>query len=160
MHFTILACSQWDSAKEPWDLKSDALPTELTGLRCKLHYLNEHYVYMYFLYQCIHWFKFENDEAERIVSCKCTVLCYILEHSYIVQIHVVKRRTSHMFAFMCKRSYILPDLVFACWKQIQDLCVPFIQYSYIPILHKTLQYTLNFIILELIPMYTLNKSSK
>ena len=31
-------------------LKSDALPTELTGLRWKLYYLNDLYVYMYFLY--------------------------------------------------------------------------------------------------------------
>ena len=36
----------------------------------------------------------------------------------------------------CKtRSYILPDLVFACWKQTQDFCVSllFVQYIYIPI---------------------------
>ena len=50
------SCTQWDSNLQPWDLMSDALPTELTGLRCKLYYLNDLYIYtyMYFLYQCIH----------------------------------------------------------------------------------------------------------
>ena len=46
---------------------------------------------------CIHWYKFENDEMERILSCKCGVLCYKLEYSYIVQIG--KIHTSHVFAF-------------------------------------------------------------
>ena len=36
--------SQWNSNQQPWDLKSDARPTELTGLRCKLYYLNDLYV--------------------------------------------------------------------------------------------------------------------
>ena len=52
---------------------------------------------MYFRYQCKHWYKFENNEMERILSCKCCVLCYILEYSYIVQI--AKRRTRPVFAF-------------------------------------------------------------
>ena len=64
---------------------------------------------MYFQYQCIHWFKFENDEVEHILSCKCTVLCYILGYIYIVQI--AKRRTRPVFTFnMQTRPNILPDL--------------------------------------------------
>ena len=38
-----------DSNPQHCDLKSDALPTELTGL----FYINDLYVYLYFLYQCI-----------------------------------------------------------------------------------------------------------
>ena len=91
------SCSHWDSNPQPLDLKSDALPTELTGLRCKLYYLNDLYVYMHLLYQCIHWYKFENDEVDLILSCKCTDLFYIWEHIYIVQI--AKGRTSPVFAF-------------------------------------------------------------
>ena len=36
-------------------------------------------------YQCIHWYiyKFENDEVEHILSCTCTVCCYILEYIYM-----------------------------------------------------------------------------
>ena len=82
---------------EPTALRSDALLTELTGFGCKLYYLNNLHVYMYFLYQCIYWYKFENDGLKRILSFKCSVLCYVLENSYIVQI--VKRRTNHVFAF-------------------------------------------------------------
>ena len=44
------SCSQWDSNPQSWDRKSDALPAELAGLRCKMYYLNDLYVYMYFLY--------------------------------------------------------------------------------------------------------------
>ena len=91
------SCSQWDSNQQPWDLKSDALPTELIGLRWKLYYLNDLYTYMYFRYQYVHWYKLENGGVERILSCKCTVLCFILEYSYIVQI--AKKRTSPVFAF-------------------------------------------------------------
>ena len=50
---------------------------------------------MYFLYQCIHLYKFKIDEVVRILSfCKCSVLCYILEYSYIVQ-----KGKGHVFAF-------------------------------------------------------------
>ena len=45
---------------------------------------------------CIHWYKFENDEEERILSCTWTVLCYILQYIYIGQI--AKRRTRPVFA--------------------------------------------------------------
>ena len=43
---------------------------------------------MSFRYQCIHWYKFKNDEVEHILSCKInvTVLCYVLEYIYTVQI--------------------------------------------------------------------------
>ena len=65
---------------------------------------------MYFRYQCILWYKFENDEVERILSCKCTVLGYILEYIYIIQI--AKGCRSHVFAFNVQpRPNILPDLV-------------------------------------------------
>ena len=81
----------------------------------------------------------QDDEVERNLSCKCTVLCYILEYMYILQI--TKRRMGPVLAFNVK----IPDqveclAVFACWKQAQDLCV----YN-----------TLSFVILVLIIMYTL-----
>ena len=50
-------------------------------------------------------YTFENDEVERIWSCKCTALCYILEYIYIIQI--AKRRTSPVFAYNMK----IPDQV-------------------------------------------------
>ena len=50
----------------------------------ELYYFNDLITYMYFRYQCIHWFKFENDEGERIFSCKCIVLRYILEYISIL----------------------------------------------------------------------------
>ena len=127
---------QCDSKPQPWDLKSDAPPSEPIGFRWKLYYLNYLYTYMFFQYQCIHWYKFENDEMERILSWKCTVLCYILEYSYIELI--AKRSTTPVFAF---NMHILLDLVFAFWKQTQDLCVSllFVRHSYIPICH-TKQY--------------------
>ena len=59
-------------------------------------------MYMDLRYKCIHLYKFENDEIERILSCKCTVLCYTLEDSYIVQI--AKRRTTPLFAFKMQNT--------------------------------------------------------
>ena len=74
----------------------------------------------------------QNDEVERNMSCKCTVLCYILEYMYILQI--TKRRIGPVLAFNVQ----IPDqveclAVFACWKQAQDLCVSllFVQHLYI-----------------------------
>ena len=52
---------------------------------------------MYFRYQWIYLYKFENDEVERILSYIWTVLCYILEYIYI-RLNT-KRRTSPVFAF-------------------------------------------------------------
>ena len=98
--------------------------------------------------------KFENEEVERIFSCTCTVLCYILEYIYIRQI--AKRHTSPVLTFNTQNktkhstwSGRVFGLVlhvgsqhwwsvwycFACWKQTQDLCVSlhFTQYRYIPI---------------------------
>ena len=68
---------------------------------------------MYSQYQCIPSYKYENDEVERNLSGKCTVLCYILEYIYNVQI--TKRRISHVLAFNMQ----IPDqvewlVVFAC----------------------------------------------
>ena len=69
---------------------------------------------MPFRYQCIHWYQFENDEEERILSYKCTALCYILGYIYIVQ--MANRRTGHVFALnmqnVTKNSSVL--LVFTC----------------------------------------------
>ena len=57
--------------------------------------------------------KFENDEVERSLSRKYTILCYILEYIYIVQIAEI--RTCLVFAFNMQ----IPDqvecsVVFAC----------------------------------------------
>ena len=48
---------------------------------------------------------YENDEVERNLCGKHTVLCYILEYIYIVQ--VTKRRVSHLLAFNMQ----IPDQV-------------------------------------------------
>ena len=68
------------------------------GLLNAVH-LNDLITYMYSQYQCIPCYKYENEEVERItnLSGKCTVLCYILEYIYIVQI--TKRRISPVIAF-------------------------------------------------------------
>ena len=68
------SCPQWDLNSQSWDLKSDALPTGLHVVWWKLGYLNGLYKYMYFRYQCIHWYNFEGDEEQRMLSCTCTVL--------------------------------------------------------------------------------------
>ena len=64
-------------------------------------------------YQCLPCYKYQNDEVERNLSCKCTVLCYILEYMYILQIS--KRRIGPVLAFNVQ----IPDqveclAVFAC----------------------------------------------
>ena len=68
---------------------------------------------MYSQYQCLHCYKFENDEVERNLSSKCTILCYILEYIYIVQI--TKRHIHPVIAF---KMQILDQVeclvVFAC----------------------------------------------
>ena len=69
--------------------------------------------YMYSQYQCLPCYKYQNDEVERNLSCKCTVLCYILEYMYILQI--TKRRIGPVLAFNVQ----IPDqveclAVFAC----------------------------------------------
>ena len=69
--------------------------------------------YMYVPYQCIHSYKYKNDEVDRNLSCKCTALCYTLEYIYIVQI--AKRRTSPVFAFNMQIPHKVKCLVeFAC----------------------------------------------
>ena len=62
---------------------------------------------MYFRYQCIHRYNFENNEVGCILSCESTVLCYILEYSYTYSTKIAKRRTSHVFAFNMQ----IPDQV-------------------------------------------------
>ena len=80
----------------------------------KAVYLNDLITYTYFQYQ-IHCYKYENNEVDHNLSLKCTVLCYILQYIYIVQI--ANRRTSPAFAYNMQ----IPDqveclAVFACWK--------------------------------------------
>ena len=116
---------------------------------------------MYSQYQCLPCCKYQNDEVDGNLSCKCTVLCYILEYMYILQITM--RRIGPVLALKLQ----IPDqveccAVFACWKQAQDLCVSllFVQHLYIfKYVTKnstfTRQTTLSFIILVLIIMYTL-----
>ena len=41
-------------------------------------------------------YNIKNDEVERILYCKCSVLCYIFKYSYIVQ--KAKKHTRHVFA--------------------------------------------------------------
>ena len=70
---------------------------------------------MYFRFQCMHCYKYENDEVEPYLSCKCTVLCYILDYIYIVQMAKRRRSRSPVFAVNMQ----IPDqveclVVFAC----------------------------------------------
>ena len=123
-------CPQWDSNPQSLDSKSDALPTELAGLGecCPFKWPYNIHVLP------IHYYEYENDKGQRILSGKCTVLWYILEYINIVQI--AKRHTSPVLAFnMQTRPNILPDMVYARWKQAQDLRVSllFVKYTYIPI---------------------------
>ena len=103
----------------------------LAGLLNAVH-LNDLITYMYSQYQHIPCYKYENDDLERNLSCKCTVLCYISEYIYIVQI--AKRRICPVLAFNMQ----IPDqveclVVFTCWKQAHDLCVSLLFHIYIPI---------------------------
>ena len=87
---------------------------------------------MYSQYQSLPCYMYQNDEVERNLSCECTVMCYILEYMYMIQI--TKRRIGPVLAFNVQ----IPDqveclTVFACWKQAQDFCVSllFVQHLYI-----------------------------
>ena len=132
----------------------------LPGLVNAVH-LNGLITYMYSQYQCLPCYKYQNDEEERNLSCKCTVLCKILEYMYILQI--TKRRIGPALAFNVDiPSQVECLAVFACWKQAQDLCVSllFVQNLYIfqyvtQNSTFTRQNTLSFIILVLIIMNTL-----
>ena len=82
-----------------------------------------------------------NDEVERNLSSNCTDLCYILE--YIYNVLISKRCISLMFAFNM---------------QIPDLCLFAFRYIFQYVTQNstfTRQNMLSFIILKLIPMYTL-----
>ena len=63
--------------------------------------------------------------------------CFVLHIGiYINIVQIAKRHTSPVLAFnMQTWPNILPDLVFACWKQAHGLCVSllFVQYRYNPI---------------------------
>ena len=99
------------------------------------------------------------------VFCLVNVLfCVTYWNIYINIVQIAKRHTSSVLAFnMQPWPNILPGLVFACWKQAQDLCVSllFVQYRYIPICNtkqyiyktKIMQITLYVIILVLITRY-------
>ena len=60
---------------------------------------------MYFRYRCKHWYEFENDEVERILSGTCTALCYMLEYIYIGQI--AKKGKCPVFAFNMQNTTIM-----------------------------------------------------
>ena len=76
---------------EPTTLRCVArCSTELPGLWSKLCYHKDFYTYMYFRYQCIYWYKFGNDEVERILSCTCTVLLHIG-----IYLHLTNSKDTH-----------------------------------------------------------------
>ena len=54
--------------------------------------LNDIITYMYSQYQCIPCYKYN-------LSCKCTVLCYILEYACIVNVQIAKKRIIAVLAF-------------------------------------------------------------
>ena len=86
------------------------------GTWWEMYYSDDLYTSTYFRLQCIHWYKFEN-EVERILSCKCTVLCYILEYIY-TNIQIAKGRSQVLCLILpYKRDQHSLDLVFACWTQ-------------------------------------------
>ena len=96
--------------------------------------------------------------------CKCTILCYILEYIYIVQIE--KRHTRTVLAFnmqnTTKDSSVFYLIAYLHVERKQDLCVSllFVQYRYTSICNTkkstfTRQNTFYFTILEIVPMYTL-----
>ena len=80
---------------------------------------------------------------------KCSILCYTMEYSYIVQI--VKRRTNHVFAFNMQNMIKHSTWSGVCMlKADTGLVCPFaictLQYSYIPIcdIYKTKYKILDF----------------
>ena len=111
------------------------------------------------MYTC---YKYEKDEVDRNLSCKCTVLCYILEYIYILQI--TKRRISHVLAFNMQIADQVEFLFFflhfeSKHKNWVSLCY-FVQCLYIfqfvtEISTFSRQNKLYFVILVLITMYTL-----
>ena len=130
------------------------------GLLNAVH-LNDLITYMYSRYQCIHCYKYENDKGQPILPGKYIDLCYILEYNINI-VQIAKRSIRPVLAFtMQTQPNILPDLVFACWKQAHDLCVSFLFVQYRSFQYVTQnstftrQITLYFIIFVLITMYTL-----
>ena len=79
---------------------------------------------MYFQYQCIHWYKFVNDKVfclENVLFCAR----YCPEYIYIVLVEEWHKSCMRKLT----RPIILPDLVFACWKQTQDVLVSYYLYD-------------------------------
>ena len=85
------------------------------------------------MYTRIHWYKFENNKGERILSCKCTVLHCIFDYSYIVQI--AKRRTSPVFGFNMQMPDQVECLIVFCLLKANTgrASLLFAQFSSIPI---------------------------
>ena len=78
-----ISCPQWDSNPQPFDSKSDALPTELAGLGECYPFKWPYYIHVLPNNNVLHYYKYmyENEKGQRILSGKCTVLCYILEYN-------------------------------------------------------------------------------
>ena len=73
-----ISCPQWDSNPQPFDSKSDALPTELAGLGECYPFKWPYYIHVFpILMYTLIYYKYENDKGQRILSGKCTVVCYI-----------------------------------------------------------------------------------
>ena len=66
------------------------------------------------LYQCIQFNYVENDEVDRILSCKSTVLYYILECCYIVQIEKGRTNPGPVFAFNMQTPDRVEFLIVFC----------------------------------------------
>ena len=76
------------------------------------------YTCMYLWYQSIHWYKFEDNEVERNLSCTYTVLCYMykLENIYICltngsfsdnfNFSMKKASRAYNFCFISKRHVV------------------------------------------------------
>ena len=92
------ARSAWNP--KPRASKTDNLTKWASWVWCKLSFKRDFYAFctfMYFLFQCIHWYKLRHDDVERVLSFTCTTLFYILKYIYIGK--MAKRRRSHVFAF-------------------------------------------------------------
>ena len=129
-----ISCPQWDSNSQPFDSKSDALPTELAGL-------GEWYPFKwpYYIQSCTPdtnvYIIISTRMTKDSVFCLVNVLFCVTYWNTIYKCCTNSKET-HMLAFnMQTRPNILPDLVFARWKQAQDLCVSllFVKYTFIPI---------------------------
>ena len=82
-------------------------PTDLSFVaRCSTNWatrafmkadLSKWFLYIHELPICIHWYGFENYKEDRILSCTCTVWCYILEYTCIYIWQNAMSRTNPVF---------------------------------------------------------------